>query len=92
MPPWIRDPESNFSCIWDVAQLIFLLYVSCFVPLRTCFNIDYPMDSTWFVLDNIVDAYFIADLILNFRTAITSPDGHREDRPAKIAKAYLKVS
>ena len=39
------------------------------VPYRVCFEIDVPFGSSWSVFEGIVDAYFIADLVLNFRTA-----------------------
>ena len=38
----------------------------------------------------MVDVYFIIDIFLNFRTSYYTSDGTREDRPDKIAKAYLK--
>ena len=35
LPDGIRDPDSNFSAIWDITQVVLLLYVSLTVPLRT---------------------------------------------------------
>lgn len=90
LPPWVLDPESTFSVVWDGFQLIFLLYVSVTVPLRTCFEIDVPVGSFWFFVDNVVDVYFITDMVLQFRTAYTRPNGEREDRPSKITEHYLK--
>ena len=43
--------------------------MSAQVPYRVCFEIDVPFGSSWSVFEGIVDAYFIADLVLNFRTA-----------------------
>ena len=50
--PWfIRDPQSEFSSGWDMAQVGFLLYVSWTVPLRACFEIQSSVLFTisWFV-------------------------------------------
>ena len=44
----------------------------------------------WLLLQLVVDVYFIIDIFLNFRTSYYTSDGTREDRPDKIAKAYLK--
>ena len=40
LPPWTRDPESNFSMIWDMTSAVMLLYVTVTVPLRVCFNVE----------------------------------------------------
>jgi CRP-like cAMP-binding protein/Ca2+-binding EF-hand superfamily protein len=91
LPKWIRDPESKFSAIWDIAQLFLLFYVSFTVPYRVCFEIDVPFGSTWFWIDNFVDVYFIADLVMGFRTAFYDEVRHkREDQPWEIALHYLK--
>lgn len=80
LPPWIRDPnDGTFSLVWDLVQLIFLAYVSSTVPLRVCFDIDVALWSFWFWVDNIVDAYFIIDLFMNFRTSFKREDGLMED-------------
>jgi hypothetical protein len=39
--PWyIRDPDSKFSGVWDILQVMFLMYVSWTVPLRACFGME----------------------------------------------------
>ena len=38
LPPYIRDPDSNFSALWDLAQVLLLFYVSVIVPLRAGFK------------------------------------------------------
>ena len=42
LPYYIRHPESQFSFAWDMASVLFLLYVCVTVPIRACFpaNID----------------------------------------------------
>ena len=64
---YIRDPQSDVSSVWDLVQVVFLLYVSWTVPLRACFEITASVLFTvsWFV-DTIVDFYFITDMFSNF--------------------------
>ena len=90
LPRWIRDPDSSFSAVWDLTSVILLLYVSITVPLRAGFEIDIELWSVGFFVDLFVDCYFIADLIMNFRTAHYDKHGMREERPWRIATYYLK--
>lgn len=90
IPPGIRDPDSIFSAVWDVVQVMFLLYVSITVPYRACFEIEVTLFSlTWF-WDTMIDLYFLTDMLLNFRTAYTDADGIRQVDPRKIAANYFK--
>ena len=71
----MRHPNSKFSMVWDVLQIIFLLSVCYFVPIRTCFSVEVELWSAEFWWDVTVDFYFIMDLIVNFRTAIYNDKG-----------------
>ena len=90
LPKWIRDPDSNFSAVWDLVQVILLLYVSIIVPLRSGFDIETPLWSFGFFFDMVVDIYFLADIVINFRTAVYLRDGTREERIEHIATHYLR--
>eukprot|EP01052_Picozoa_sp_SAG31_P003884 SAG31_NODE_154_length_22184_cov_25.917142_6_plen_624_part_00 len=90
LPLCIRDPDSDFSAIWDLAQVVLLLYVAISVPLRASFGVEIEVWTSGFFLDLAVDLYFVADLVLNFRTAFHNGDGTREERPLKIAHRYIK--
>jgi hypothetical protein len=57
LPPSVRDPDSNFSAVWDICQLFLLLYVSFTVPHRTCFDINVELWSFTFFFDMLVDIY-----------------------------------
>eukprot|EP01048_Picozoa_sp_COSAG05_P020828 COSAG05_NODE_3659_length_1923_cov_563.266447_3_plen_119_part_00 len=74
-PRGIREPNSKFSMVWDVLQIIFLLSVCYFVPIRACFSVEVELWSGEFWWDVIVDIYFIVDLVINFRTAIYNDKG-----------------
>ena len=86
----IRDPESQFSMCWDVMQILFLLYVAVTVPFYAGFGIDFNHTQLMWYVEMFVDLYFIADLVLNFRTAYYHENGVREDRPKRIAMNYLR--
>ena len=80
LPPWIRDPNNGtFSLTWDLIQLVFLIYVSLMIPLRVCFDVEVPLWSMAFWIDTAVDAYFIIDLFMCFRTSYKREDGLMED-------------
>ena len=96
--PWnIRDPESTFSGCWDIASVVFLLYVCATVPIRACFpdNIEgnkshLEIFSTTWCIDTITDIYFILDVILNFFTALPNKyDGTPISDFSTIRKRYL---
>ena len=91
LPPWVRHPESQFSLVWDLVQIIFLAYVGMVVPFRACFDVEIPFEFSFaFMLDNFVDIYFIVDLFLNFRTAYYADSGLLEGRPSAIVEHYFK--
>eukprot|EP01043_Picozoa_sp_COSAG02_P053531 COSAG02_NODE_5923_length_3939_cov_1.522135_4_plen_473_part_01 len=89
LPKWVRNPDSNFSTQWDIAQVFALLYVSYIVPMRAAMEITTPVDSFAFWFDVIVDLYFIADLFLNFRTAFWDGRGTLEGDLIAIRKNYI---
>jgi Ca2+-binding EF-hand superfamily protein len=90
VPKWTRDPDSAFSAAWDMIQVFLLFYVAVAVPLRAGFDLTTPLWSFGFFFDLCVDIYFVADIVLNFRTAHYNRDGSREDRPHHIAAYYVR--
>eukprot|EP01048_Picozoa_sp_COSAG05_P014941 COSAG05_NODE_1744_length_4158_cov_8.451589_2_plen_249_part_00 len=90
VPGNIRDPDSSFSEKWDVAQIVFLLYVAYAVPLRTAFSIEVTVPEFWFFVDVCCDIYFICDCVLGFRTAFWNAAGQLEVGTGEIARYYMK--
>lgn len=71
--PWsMRDPDSGFSAVWDVMQVVFLFYVSWTVPLRACFGVESTVASPEWFMDLVVDLYFISDRELTSAPFLTS--------------------
>ena len=89
LPYGIRDPDSNFSGLWDICQLFLLLYVSFTVPFRTCFGMEPELWSFPFFFDMFVDIYFLVDLVMNFRTAFFDHSGIRVVDTRLITRNYL---
>jgi CRP-like cAMP-binding protein len=89
VPKTIRDPDSLFSGIWDLLQLIMLLLVCYYVPLRTGFSITVELWSYEFWQDAVIDVYFIIDIIIQFRTAYWTRSGVLEVDTTKIRNNYL---
>ena len=74
LPKRIRDPESRFSIVWDLLQLVMLLYVTVMVPLRSGFVdrlgdslIEVPVGSVGWWADLVVDIYFFTDMSVQNR-------------------------
>lgn len=60
----VLDPNSPFRRLWDGVQLVFLIYVSLFVPYRVCFD-DPPIPWRWdFIIDVLVDVFFCTGAFL----------------------------
>ena len=84
LPPGVRHPDSTFSAYWDVGQIFALLYVSALVPFRVSMGITICHTSFAFWVDAFVDVYFIADLVLAFRTGMLT-QGVQEGPPGPLA-------
>ena len=71
--------------MWDIMMLLPLLFLIATVPLRIGFELDED-DGRWFVLERIVDAFFIVDILTNFRTSYVDDHGNEILTPSAIAK------
>ena len=83
-------PNGKFRSNWDVAQAVLLIYIAVTLPWRLGFEQLPVLWSFWFVVDLMVDLYFWADLVLNFRTAVYTWEGELEYRPPVVAKMYAR--
>ena len=87
---FIITPEGSFRHKWDIVQIVFLVYVAVAVPYRIGFSHDAMPWEGWFIFDMFVDLYFIADIILSFRTATWDKHGELTYLPKPIARSYLR--
>jgi hypothetical protein len=84
----LLHPDGQFRKIWDLVQVFALAYVAVLVPFRTGFEVDLDVLSAAWFIEMIVDIYFIADIVLNFRTGYFD-DGSLQMDPSQIARNYL---
>jgi tetratricopeptide (TPR) repeat protein len=90
IPDGLYDPDSLFMKYWDVFQFFALTYIILIIPVRVGFAVEVPLLSFPFILDAIIDIYFIVDIYLNFNTAMWLPNGVLETNRKKIRRAYLR--
>lgn len=88
LPPGIRSPESRFTQVWDLAQLICIVYIAIAVPWRLGFDVTVAVTSVMFWWDVLIDSYFIVDVVLNFRLAYYTTDGELETDRTKIRTGH----
>ena len=74
-----------------MASIVFLVFVSFTVPSRIGFSIELDTWGVYFLLDIIVDLFFISDIFLNFRTAYWKSNGTIEVDLSLIARHYVKT-
>ena len=89
---WVIHPFSLFRRRWDIVLMLCLWYVALCVPFVIGFEVQYEETSALYVVDRIVDCFFILDVAFNFLTGYTSQD-HATIvmQPGKIARHYAKT-
>ena len=90
LPPYIIDPESKLSQIWDIYSLLLLFYVALMVPFNSCFGIENKVASGRWFFDLLVDIFFIFDIFFNLRLAFNDDRGVRQANSKVVACHYLR--
>ena len=70
---FILLPENRALKGWEVFIGLLLVYVALVVPVRVCFDVE--PDTVVEIVDLVVDALFIFDVVLNCITAYVNKDG-----------------
>ncbi|KAM0732719.1 Voltage-gated delayed rectifier potassium channel KCNH8 [Formica fusca] len=84
---FILSHYGGFKSCWDWLILIATFYVAIIVPYNASFiNTDRPT----MVSDVVVEALFIIDILLNFRTTYVSRKGEVVSNSKSIAVNYVK--
>jgi len=94
----IIKPNLTAKKRWDGLIAMLILYSIIAVPLRIGFGVCMPLFSVEFYLDLCVDACFLFDIVLCFRTAVftidktdeTAQEQKLETDYKQIAKEYLR--
>ncbi|EQC26504.1 hypothetical protein SDRG_15682 [Saprolegnia diclina VS20] len=88
-PPLMLDPHSDLKLQWDLLVGALVVYTTAVVPYRVSFSID--ASGFFYVFETLMDVVFTLDIMLSFRTGITSPvTGLVYYNKQHIALAYLK--
>lgn len=81
-------PDSRFKTLWDLLIIIFAVYNAIFIPYEFWFTIKDNIFLT--VVDRTIDALFMTDIVINFRTIYRDSRTDEEIRDSKkIALRYL---
>lgn len=73
---------------WDILICCFVLYNAFSIPFELAFqnNMEMTDGINW-----AVDAFFIIDILVGFRTSFIDKDGHEILDGWNVAKNYLKT-
>lgn len=87
---YISLPTSTFTLVWTLMTTIAVLFVAAELPVRLAFlNVDDVCG--YYVLDRILDTFFIIDVIKNFFSGYNEPDGQLVVAPRAVALNYLRT-
>jgi len=70
----ICHPNAFWRTLWDVFMLVLVLYSAWSIPLIVAFRPTQPV--WWVIIEFCVDAMFLLDVIINFRTAYRDVERH----------------
>ena len=87
-PPQPCSPSPPTLRVAQVSVLL-VFYVSLALPYQVAFLMDY-MDSGLSIMDFFIDCFFLADIVVNFRTAILH-DGELVSNPYAVAREYMRL-
>uniref|UniRef100_A0A8C5PQD3 Cyclic nucleotide-binding domain-containing protein n=1 Tax=Leptobrachium leishanense TaxID=445787 RepID=A0A8C5PQD3_9ANUR len=88
---WIIHPYSDFRFYWDLIMLLLMVGNLIILPVGITFFKD-ENTPPWIVFNVLSDTFFLADLVLNFRTGIVVEDNTEIILdPHTIKMKYLKT-
>ena len=85
------DPDCGFRQVWDLIQVVLLLYMAVALPVRVGFSLPDPAILSfnfWFGV--MVDLYFAVDIYLSFVTCFYDEDGALVTEARILFAAYFQ--
>lgn len=70
---FIIHPFSRFRAFWDVLMVLVLISTLVILPIELAFYSDDLHEPRWMFLNLFMDAIFMLDILINFRTAFINP-------------------
>jgi len=94
-PKWFLLPESSNKLKWDILSIVLLVWTVIVSPIKFGFDVADRCASPMWIMDAVVDIFFMVDLLLTFVTAtyINNPKTSEEvltRNPRLIARKYLR--
>ncbi|KAG7400715.1 hypothetical protein PHYBOEH_004762 [Phytophthora boehmeriae] len=90
VPKYILSPNSKFRVRWDLLSVFLICYNSFSIPFQLSFGSTISHSNAMLdYFQRFVDAFFMADIIVNFCSAYEER-GQIEVRVKSIAMKYLK--
>jgi CRP-like cAMP-binding protein len=87
VPKGVVLPDSNFRVVWDIFLFIGLLYLIISIPIQISFSTGIGN----FVIDLIVDAFFVMDMYNRLRKFAVVQNGYLVTRPSDFGKLYRQA-
>jgi potassium channel len=90
MPLWNRyliHPNSRFKIIWDLIIIVMSVYNSIIIPYEFAYSIDPHI--ALIIFDYMIDALFLVDIFINFRTIYKDKTDTEVKDGRKIAIRYV---
>eukprot|EP01050_Picozoa_sp_SAG11_P007499 SAG11_NODE_627_length_8087_cov_3.567852_8_plen_405_part_00 len=85
-----RNPDGFLADLWNLVQIVLLVYVAFSVPMTIAYDLrDEPGSFGW-TFEVFVDAFFVIDIFLNFRTQFEHQNGSIVTDSRAIALNYAK--
>ena len=81
-------PDERWKVAWDFFIILLILFSGIYTPFRIAF---YEQDTTfWIVLELVVDAFFLMDILLTFVSAYYDHNETLIDQRSRIACSYVR--
>lgn len=81
-------PEDTWKEQWDLVVSLVLIFTCAVTPFRLAFY--EKEDTTWEVINGVVDLIFFVDMILIFNTAYYDEDFKMIQHRGVIALTYMR--
>lgn len=87
---FILRPDSELRMVWDILLMLLLFYIALMLPYLLGFEVQNK--HTFDMVDQIIDCFFMLDILFNFRTAYAEHNNEiliMDSR--KIARNYIRT-
>ena len=85
------EPCGYTRIFWDLATILMVGYIAVVMPYRLAFKVDATPGDASFHVERFIDAAFIVDVAINFRTGFYDEDNRLVMRGDRAALHYLRT-